>query len=395
MDRTQFKNQVGYELGSPEATNALLESSKKLLAPTAGEVYKPFVAPTEDKNIDFAINQGLGMYDTKATTPINEDTIRSQTLSRFQQEIDAVNAVYGEKLREAKTQGLSRLGSTNAINARSGTLGSDFGQAQNEKVVGMNNDIENSVEAERLAKIALINRAANTDATAEIAAKRKAQEEGLDSYIKFLGAKTERKTAGLKKVAGALISQKLDPSEIDPANLEAIAKSYGVTVDELKQGHATEKKAYEEAELAKMEASAKNRRVEVGEGQAIYELQDDGTYKLIGKNPKTSSPGSGDKLSLSEARSLGLPISLVNQSQDAVLASLDSKNPPNWFIEKMGKDLAMDPSLVPQILNPVSPLVTNAWKDYQAEVKASYEKEDVSLQQLVEMFSQPAVPAAE
>lgn len=329
-----------YRVGSPEATDYLLKESKPLLEPTIGQTYKEFNAPITSAPADAAIEAGVNLYQNTDTKPIDEDAIRRATIARFQQEVDAVNSVFGEKLREAKVQGLSRLGSSNAIAARSGTLGSDFGMAQNEKVKGDNTAIENSIEQERLAKIEAIFNTADAAATNEIAAKRKAQTEGLDSYLKYLGAKTERKSANVKSVVNALITQKLDPSEIDPGQLRKIADSLGVTVEELTASYQADKKAADDAAREKLIKQAKDSRVELGEGQALYEIQSDGTYKFLGKNPKTFSPtaGAGSKLSRNEIVRLGLPLSLVDVPEKQVYAQLDSPDIPAWFKEKAEKE---------------------------------------------------------
>lgn len=62
--------------------------------------------------------------------PIDETAIRKQKESEFQSQIDAINAVYADKLRQERTTGQGRLGSGRAIQARSGLIGSDFGTAQ-------------------------------------------------------------------------------------------------------------------------------------------------------------------------------------------------------------------------------------------------------------------------
>lgn len=355
--------------------------------PTVSEVYKNFSAPKPNNELDSAINTGASIYQGQATAPVNEGDIRAQTLARFQQEIDAVNSVYGEKLREAKTAGLSRLGSGAAIAARSGTAGSDFGAAQNDKIVAGNTDIENSIRAENLAKVQEIINGADTAATNEIAAKRKAQQEGLDSYIKYLGAKTERKTANLKSVADSLITQKLDPTQVDPAQLQKIADSYGVTVDELKNTYTTEKKAADEAAIKQ----AKDNQVNLTEGQATYQIQPDGSYKLVAKNPKTFNTAAGNTLTAAEAIRHGLPTSIAGLNENQVLQSLDSEAPPTWFIEKMATDLKLDPALI-SLLDPRSPLVTKTWNTYRDQVKTSYTATNdltSQIESLVNVLSNP------
>ena len=368
-----------YVVGSPEASKYLLESSAAMLKdPTVGEAYKTLVAPANDTSVGEAIDTGINTYGAVANTPVNEDAVRSRTLQQFQAEIDATNAIYAEKLREAKVQGLSRLGTGTAISARSGTLGSDFAVTQNETIKAGNTAIEGGINAERMAKIASVLNTASSAATAEIAAKRKAQQEGLDSYIKFLGAKTERKSTGLKTIANALITQKLDPSEVDPAELKKIAESYGVSVDELKASFTSEKVAYDTAlkkttlENEKLAGeAAKAGMLNVGEGDAIYQQQSDGSYKYLGKNPKTSAPGSGlsskNVLTGAEAIKRNLPQALVGASEETVIAQLDSSDIPQWFAEKANNEARQ--SLPPEQLGPL-------WDTYRQTIKDTYKSTD-------------------
>lgn len=291
------QNGTSYKVGSPEAANFLLSGGKVAAPaePTVGQVYN---APDTGAATGAAIDKGINLYGGISNAPIDEGAIRSQTLAQFQKEIDAANSIYAEKLAEAKQQGLGRLGSARAIQARSGTLGSDFAGAQNDNVTTQNNGIENSINSELASKIAEITDKATSMSSAEIAAKRTAQTQGLDSYLKYLGAKTDRQTTGMKTIANSFIDQKIDPSTVDPKQLKTIADSYGVTPDALMSVYATEKKTADEAQ-AKKDADAKKAAADaaktgletVSEGQQLYQFDPvTGTYKSLGKNPKTSAP---------------------------------------------------------------------------------------------------------
>jgi len=69
---------------------------------------------------------------------VDEKSIREQTRKRMQSSIDAINANYSNLIAQEKVQGEDRSGQTRALNARSGTIGSDFGQAQQEKTTTYN-----------------------------------------------------------------------------------------------------------------------------------------------------------------------------------------------------------------------------------------------------------------
>lgn len=354
-------------LGGNESQVAQVGAAFK--EPTIAETYKNVKAPVADPEAARAIDTGINMYSGVATAPVNEDEIRNKTLNQFQAEIDASNQIYADKLREAKVQGLSRLGSGRATAARSGLLGSDFGNAQNDKIAADNAAIENSILAEKQAKIAEIMGKASTAASGEIAAKRKAQQEGLDAYLKFLGAKTERKSANLKAVAASLIDQDIKPEELDPARLKELATSYGVTTDEIISTYTTDKKASDEAKKKAAAAAQKEGSFDLAQGGRRYVLQADGTYKIL-ENPKDPSTTVKNPITITEAQRLGLPMSIVGQSQDTILPSFESAIAPAWFKEKADKEA--NASLLPDVLSKL-------WNEYRTKIKENFEAGDGAL----------------
>lgn len=338
--------------------------------PKVSDVYKEFKAPAVDPEAGRAIDTGISTYKDVATAPINEDAIRAKTLETFQKEIDATNAVYADKVREAKVSGMGRIGSGRAIQARSGLLGSDFGAAQTDKIVADNAAIENSIYNEKQAKIAEILGKGSAAATAEIAAKRKAQQEGLDSYLKFLSAKTERKTANLKAVTSSLITQGLKPDELDPKKLKELADSYGVTTDELVNSYLNDKKAYDEAKTKEAAAAAKDARVELSAGQKLFTLDPKtGKYVEMASAPAAVSTGTKNTVTIAEAKSLGLPISIVGKSQDEVISSLGDEIPPQWFADK-----AKSEGLIKG--GDTFPMLKKVWDDYRVKINNAFGESD-------------------
>ena len=50
------------------------------------------------------------------------------------------------------------------------------------------------------------------------------------------------------------------------------------------------------------------------------------------------STSSGAKISIADAKRLGLPLSLVGQTEGSIAKSLDSPTPPDWFREKASQE---------------------------------------------------------
>lgn len=173
----------------------------------------------------------------QAYNPVNEDDIRRNTMNQFQTEIDAVNQAYDQLLGEEKLRGEGRIGSQTAIGARSGILGSDFAGAQKKNVQDYNVGIQRGIEAERATKIGAIMGTARSDAAAEIAAKNQARQQGAESYLAYLSNKGTVKSQNIQNLAGSFLSQGLSPDELDPTQLDQIAKTYGTSVDDIKAAY--------------------------------------------------------------------------------------------------------------------------------------------------------------
>lgn len=260
---------------------------------TIAQVYKTVKTPEYDSGIDGALDQGIKYYGKQAED-FDEGDIRSRQLSLFQKEIDATNAIYADQLASAAIEGRGRLGSTRAKSAREGVLGSDFGEANKEATVGFNRTIETGIQNEKQGKIASILGKANESASAEIQAKRAAQKEGLDQYLQFLGTKNERKDQYKNDLAKTFLEQGIAPDEVDPKELNKIAKNYGLKTNDIITTYQSQKKA---ADDAKAEADAKARKensFNLSEGQSRYEYDPiTGEYNQVAFQPKTYAPGTG------------------------------------------------------------------------------------------------------
>jgi hypothetical protein len=305
MEPLRTQTSVGME--TPDETMA--RARTMLGEPTVSETYKGFTAPQADNEYNTAMDEMGGMYRQQATQKVDPNQAYRDSLRQYQAQIDATNKIYEQQLRGAQNEGLGRLGSTTAMSARSGTLGSDFGQAQNDKVLGYNREIEGGIQAQQNAKIAEIMGLARKGAADEIAAKTKAKQEGAESYLAYLGSKTERRKSGLSTLAQSLISQGVDPDEIDPAALKQIASQYGVSEDDIKASYFDARKVADaeaakadlatrktEADISKSKADIDRINAEIAQGkwQSISEgtmLRNLETGETI-KNPKTYAPSS-------------------------------------------------------------------------------------------------------
>jgi len=187
---------------------------------------------------------------------VDEDSIRRQQMQMFQQEIDALNAVYAIQKQEATQRGLGRLGSDAAIQARSGLLGSSFGSAQTEAVTGVNVAEQSAIDAERNAKISTIMGTMRKAVADEISEKRKAAQTSADALVTYLSGEKDRKDKIISDTVKNMISSDID---INDEQIISTAKELGIDVNTLKTQYNTAKK---EAEAAQSKADLELKQVQ-------------------------------------------------------------------------------------------------------------------------------------
>lgn len=197
--------------------------------PTVSDIYGGLVSPQETAMNDAYKQQEA--YYKESMAPVDEAAIRQKTMDQFQAEIDAVNKIYAQKKQEEAVAGQGRLGSSAAIQARSGLLGSDFGAAQTEKTSQYNRDLQASIDAEKALKIQNIFNNARTEAQKEIDAKRQARKEGYSSYMDYLKGANDRNTQKVTQYADQLLYSGV---EIKDADINALAEQLGVSPQALK-----------------------------------------------------------------------------------------------------------------------------------------------------------------
>lgn len=175
---------------------------------------------------------------TNANTAIDETAIRSNTLSKFQAEIDALNKVYAEKKQLEQIAGAGRMGGVAAVGARRGLIGSDFGIAQENNQTQANTEAVNSIENERLSKYNAIMSDARSYADTEIAKKEAARKLSSEDYLKYIASQQ----ATRKSTTSEFAKRIYDAGTGDKTDFAKIAGELGVSVESLKQVYDSYKK---------------------------------------------------------------------------------------------------------------------------------------------------------
>lgn len=269
-------------VSTPIQTQPTIQSQPKQ---TIGDIYGMQQNPS-----DTAFNQQVDYYKGIANQELpTEESLFESKRKAYQAEIDALNKVYQDKIAQARVQGQGRLGSSTALQARSGLLGSDFGQAQTENIKTQNREIEDAYQSELGLKISQLLGKAREEAVVEAQKKREAKEAGGKTYIEYLTAQDARKKQRVTDFAKSLLAQGVDIKKLTDAELSQLATNYGVTKDLLVSTFASEQAAKIKNEDAAFTLS---------EGQQRFVLNPTtGQYEKVAAVSKTKAGGVGGGVS--------------------------------------------------------------------------------------------------
>lgn len=177
-------------------------------------------------------------YDSAASTYFaNTDksqpdpaAIRQNMLDNVQNQIDQIKNTYTGIIANANQTGANNLGRTRSIDARSGTLGSDFGAADLKKTQENNDQNIKAIEAERDLKISGILSKVNTDAEAKVETEKNRAAKNSEDYLSYL--KTSQDAARQNALGLAKAGMTVDKLTDDEYN--KLIQTTGFTPQELK-----------------------------------------------------------------------------------------------------------------------------------------------------------------
>lgn len=164
-----------------------------------------------------------------APTPIvdtkTEAQIREEELARQRARIDAVNQLYVDEYRKAKERAMARTGTQRAQSAARGTIGSDFGTAEQQAVTDINVGEEDAIRAKQKAEIqAIMNESDKSiqDRVAKAQALILAQQERADKLKQEqdqLAIQTGQLDLAKEKAKQDAIAAGIKPIETSDGNL--------------------------------------------------------------------------------------------------------------------------------------------------------------------------------
>lgn len=222
----------GYDLSSvPTGIGNAVESSS--LTKGGPDTKSPRYDLNPEDPYKNYVDKYFGDLNRTNLTPEDEQKIRDDTSARMQAQIDAINNIYAGLVAKENRAGEGRLGQTRALAARSGTLGSDFGDASLAKTDQYNADAIKALEDEKQLKLSAIFGKINEDAQKAIDAKKLEVKGNQEAYINYLKDNRDNAKQQVKDLAaGGLVSldklsedqykHLLDVTGYDPLTLESV-----------------------------------------------------------------------------------------------------------------------------------------------------------------------------
>lgn len=190
-------------------------------------------------------------------------------------------------------------------------------------------------------------------------------------------AKTDSDSAILKQVAEGIT----DPTQI----FQALSSAGGTqTVGQIA---STLRAIAPGGDIAKLTSATQDFYALKGHNQLpmnISSLPDDQQLfaYIAQQNVASKASTSGSAITLSQAKSMGLPLSTVGQTESDIAQSFYSATPPHWFSEKIQSE--QNASLTPEA-------ITSAWQTYRQNFTSSSEGTKSTS---VKTSTAPKVPAA-
>jgi hypothetical protein len=189
---------------------------------------QPEAPPAADlTDLTLPETQTQDQFVASRTGSVDENKIREETRKNMQATIDAINTQYANLVsaQEEKNQGY--MGQTRAVNARSGTLGSDFGNANMAGQEKANSQAVKAIRDEQTLKIAEVNTRIDEMATKAIESKRNNAIKDAEAYASYL----ETQKTDARDIFKTLAASGADLNTLEPKKKAVLLKLAGYDED--------------------------------------------------------------------------------------------------------------------------------------------------------------------
>lgn len=278
------------------AQNETAKNTKKSITDVAKFTVPDFSLTSEEKQRQSLYeNDSRSATKTQAQKDAEDESIRAASRQRLQGLIDSINLAATDQIAKFRgTTGKNREGQSYALAAAGGRVGSATGEAEFRNVEDWNNQEERTYQDEANNKINSLVNAASKDATAEIAAKRAAIQQGADKYLEHLSTVFERKQTQVSSFIKNMLALGVDPTTLSDSDMEKFQTQYGVSKDQIIALYNESKSAKDQEKQKAAAEAMKANTFDLGEGQARYVYDPvTGEAKLVASKSKTYAPTSG------------------------------------------------------------------------------------------------------
>jgi len=337
----------------PKTGNMLSESE-------VSDLYK--VTPTADQDLGKLYNAGvftqstptlgdaLGTSNYQAPTPtgantpykdIDEDKVKRDVLQSYQSQLDATKGAFSQLFNDTRLQGTGRLGEGTAQQARGGLLGSDFGQAQTDKIRAYNQNQEQNVLLAEAQAISAIMAKANADARQAVLDKRTANQYGYEGRKQWKAEEDERNATNLKKLSQSFLLGNIDP-QTNAKLLKDLSKKYGVSEGDIINSYLENKSADMKEKYQTVGSGSALVNPETGE--IIYQSEKSNDLTPYQQFTATQSIAKDTQARTENAREMSRQAQLIKQSYNNIVGGGDRSLNTQAIVTSFNKIL--DPTSV-------------------------------------------------
>lgn len=171
----------------------------------------------------------LEQYGKDAQLDIDLDSIRKNNRRQAQAEINSINAIYSDLVGRAVRTGQESMGSERAMQARSGTLASSFGQGAMQTQAENTDRNVGEIENQRTQAIADIYSRSESRAMEEFTKLQDLRTSGVEGYLQAMELQKESKDKGLDETAQYIALNGMTGDDLGVEGLQKLAKDWGTT----------------------------------------------------------------------------------------------------------------------------------------------------------------------
>lgn len=196
-----------------------------------------------------------------ANTPVDENALYTQELANRQAQIDAINAMYADRVNQARIKGQGRIESRQFAQGRAGQIGSGVGEAGINAQQDANTEEQNAIRNEQAVAINAIYEKVKSEAKDRAKEKTLAKSKSADEYVSFLkSSREEQKKAGAKAIA-SLLSSGVDIKDMTDEQKKTYKEQLGMNDAEFESEFATQRSSIAKAEKESAKEAAEVEKI--------------------------------------------------------------------------------------------------------------------------------------